>query len=389
MSWRGKTRAPGEMTDGLDGLFAAAAIRLGAGALGTTWPNPAVGAIVVKEGRVVGRGRTGRGGRPHAETEALAMAGELARGAILYASLEPCAHQGRTPPCADAVIAAGIGRVVAPIADPDPRVAGKGFEQLRAAGVEVAVGLMCDEARREHAGYLKRIEHQRPHVVLKLAVSADDAIGREGEGQVPVTGEGARRHGQALRSRFDAILVGRGTVSVDDPQLTCRLPGLADRSPVRVVLDTDGSLDRSRRVFAGEAPTWVFVASGGEERSADDAARPLPAGGSHDASVGGVRTLTAPRGEGGIDLRACLELLAREGITRVLVEGGARVARGFVEAGLADEVLLFRSPEPLCGKLVPALAGLPLSVLESSGRFRRVEQRRVGADRMTRYALVS
>ena len=226
------------MTEALDRRFMAAAIRLGASANGSTWPNPAVGAIVVKDGIVVGRGRTAPGGRPHGEPQALAMAGDSARGATLYVSLEPCAHQGREGPCADAIVSAGVGRVVAAMVDPDPRTAGAGLERLRTAGIEVTTGLLQEEASRAHAGHLCRVEGPPPYVVLKLAVSADDAIGRVGEAQVAVTGETARRHAQALRSRFDAILVGRGTVETDDPELTVRLPGLEDRSPIRVVLDT-------------------------------------------------------------------------------------------------------------------------------------------------------
>jgi diaminohydroxyphosphoribosylaminopyrimidine deaminase/5-amino-6-(5-phosphoribosylamino)uracil reductase len=357
------------MSEELDRRLLAAAIRLGAGALGTTWPSPAVGAIVVKEGMVVGRGRTAPGGRPHGEPLALAEAGEAARGATLYVSLEPCSHVGRGPPCADAVIAAGIARVVAPFADIDTRVAGRGFERMRAAGIEVATGLLAAQARRAHAGHLTQVAERRPYVVLKLAVSADDAIGRAGEGQVPITGEIARRHVQALRSRFDAIMVGRGTVEADDPELTCRLPGLEQRSPVRVVLDSDARLGSDRRVLAGgPAPTWVLTAIGPDEARA------------------ATRCLKVPRAaKGGLDLAACLGRLGSEGVTRLLVEGGAQLAKGMLEADLVDEALIFRSPAAIGGEIVPALAGLPLSEIERSERFRRVERRVFGADRMSRY----
>ena len=355
------------MAEELDRRFLAAAIRLGAGGLGTTWPNPAVGAILVKDGKVVGRGRTAPGGRPHGEAVALAEAGEAARGATIYVSLEPCAHYGRAGPCADAIVAAGVARVVAPSADPDPRVAGQGFERLRSAGIEVATGLLVEEARRAHAGHLRQVADKRPHVTLKLAVSADDAIGRVGERQVPVTGAIARRHVQALRSRYDAILVGSGTVLADDPLLTCRLPGLEGRSPVRVVLDSEGRLGDDRQVFSGSAPTWVLTAAGQEQPK------------------GQRRRLLAPRTGSGLDLAACLTRLSAEGITRLLVEGGARVARAFLEADLVDEALIFRSPSALGGDIVPALAGLPLSTIEGAGRFRRTERRRFGPDVMSRY----
>lgn len=351
----------------LDRRFMAAAIRLGAGALGATWPNPAVGAIVVKDGKVLGRGRTALGGRPHGEPQALAEAGAATRGATLYVSLEPCSHHGRTPPCADAIIAAGVTRVVAALADRNPLVAGQGFGRLRAAGVEVLTPLLQAEAARAHAGHIARVARQRPHVTLKLAVSVDDAIGRSGEARVAVTGAIAHRHVQALRSRFDAILVGRGTVEADDPELTCRLPGLEARSPVRVILDSEGSLGADGKVFKGVAPTWVFTGAG------------------PDSEAGLLRRSATPRGPAGLDLAAALTRLSAEGITRLLVEGGARVARALLEADLVDEVLLFRSPNPLGGDIVPALAGLPLSWIEGGEHFSRTERRRFGADQMSRY----
>lgn len=356
----------GEETVYLDPRFMAAAIRLGAGALGTTWPNPAVGAILVKDGRVVGRGRTAPDGRPHGEAIALAQAGLAAKGGTLYVSLEPCSHHGRTPPCADALVAAGVTRVVAPFADPDPRVAGKGFARLRAAGVEVVTGVLAEEAKRAHAGHLMRAGGQRPYVVLKLAVSADGAIGRVGEGRVRITGDVAQRHVQALRARFDALLVGSATVLADDPELTCRLPGLEGRSPVRVVVDTNGRLPRDRRLFSGVTPTWVLTAEAPDEEA------------------GNIRRLKVPRGPGGVDLSAALQRLVEEGITLLLVEGGARIARALREADLIDETMLFRSPVCIGGDIVPALAGLPLSALERCSRFRPVERRMFGTDRMTR-----
>ena len=360
------------MSDELDRRFMAAAMRLGAGALGSTWPNPAVGAIVVREGRVVGRGRTGAGGRPHGEALALAMAGDAARGATMYVSLEPCSHHGKTPPCADAIVAAGVKRVVCTLADPDPRVAGRGLARLGEAGVDVVTGVLGGEAASQQVGHFKRTQSNRPYVLLKLAVSADKAIGRRGEAQVQVTGEIARRHAQALRSRFDAILVGRGTVEADDPLLTCRLPGLSDRSPIRVVLDTEGRLAGTRKIFLGEAAAWVFSSNA-------EAATASP-------QDGNVRRFGIPRSDDGrLDLTACLERLAEEAVTRLLVEGGAQVARSLLEADLVDGVLLFRSPEKLGGDVVPALAGKPLSEIESSPRFRRTERRRFGPDEMTRY----
>jgi len=363
------------MADELDRRFMAAAIRLAASANGITSPNPAVGAIVVKDGVVVGRGRTARGGRPHAEAVALAMAGEAARGATLYSSLEPCAHRGRAGPCADAIVTAGVSRVVAAVDDPDPRTSGAGFSRLRDAGIEVESGVLSDEAVRAHAGHFRR-EKVLPHVTLKLAVSADDAIGRVGEPQVAVTGEIARRHAQVLRTRFDAVLVGRGTVEVDNPALTVRLQGLEDRSPVRVVLDTGARLPLNRRIFSeGTGATWVMsAATEGTRRDAN----------SNVADR--VRRFLVPRSsEGGLDPWSALHRLVDGGVVRLLVEGGAEVARRFLESDLVDEVLLFRSPNSLGGKLLPALAGLSLASIEASPRFRRIERRRFGDDILTRY----
>ncbi|MGH6717430.1 MAG: bifunctional diaminohydroxyphosphoribosylaminopyrimidine deaminase/5-amino-6-(5-phosphoribosylamino)uracil reductase RibD, partial [Bradyrhizobium sp.] len=220
-----------------DRRFMQLALTLGRRGLGRTWPNPAVGAVVVKDGLIVGRGWTQPGGRPHAEPEALKRAGQSARGATLYVTLEPCSHVGKSPPCTDAVIASGIARVVAAIGDPNPEVAGQGFAKLRAAGIAVDIGLEAAQAARDHAGHLRRVRDGRPHVILKLAVSADDKIGGPGGKPVAITGEAARSRVHLLRAQCDAILAGIGTVLADDPLLTCRLPGMAARSPVRVVLD--------------------------------------------------------------------------------------------------------------------------------------------------------
>src|SRR5437868_15452656 len=220
-----------------DRRFMALALGLGRRGQGRSWPNPAVGAVIVKDGVIVGRGWTQAGGRPHAEVEALARAGDTARGATLYVTLEPCSHHGKSPPCADAVIAAGIARVVSAIEDPNPEVAGQGHARLRAAGIVVDVGLGAAEAAHDHAGHFRRVRDRRPHVILKLAVSSDDKIGAAGRKPVAISGEAAKARVHLLRAQCDAILVGIGTVRADDPLLTCRLPGMAARSPVRVVLD--------------------------------------------------------------------------------------------------------------------------------------------------------
>src|SRR5207302_7735296 len=246
-----------------DQRFMQLALALGRRGLGRTWPNPAVGAVVVKDGVIVGRGWTQAGGRPHAEPEALRRAGEAARGATLYVTLEPCSHFGKSPPCVDAVIASGIARVVSAIEDPNPEVAGQGHAKLRAAGISVDIGLGAAEAARDHAGHFRRVRDKRPHVILKLAVSSDGKIGAVGRKPVAITGEAARARVRLLRAQCDAILVGIGTVQADDPLLTCRLPGMEARSPVRVVLDRSLRISGTSRLVhsARETPLWVMTSN--------------------------------------------------------------------------------------------------------------------------------
>ncbi|HMB47789.1 MAG TPA: bifunctional diaminohydroxyphosphoribosylaminopyrimidine deaminase/5-amino-6-(5-phosphoribosylamino)uracil reductase RibD [Afifellaceae bacterium] len=351
-----------------------AAIRIGAIGLGTTWPNPAVGAVVFNHERIVSSGRTARGGRPHAEKLALDDAGAEARGATLYVSLEPCAHHGRTPPCADAVVAAGIGRVVVGAVDPDPRVSGKGIAKMEAAGIRVSVSPEQNAAISANEGHFRRTGAGRPWVTLKQAVSADGMIGRKGTGQVAITGARASTHVHALRSRYDGILVGRGTVESDDPQLTCRLPGLEDRSPLRIVLDRRGVLPAGAKVFAATGSATVL-------RFVDEELRESGEGGYGDH----VQIFSVPSGKDGLDMAAVLDKLGEFGLTRILVEGGSSVAATVVRLGLADDVLLFRSQEKIGADGIAALAGLDLSVLETGEQFRIAGRRRFGDDVMTRY----
>ena len=363
----------------LDRRLMAAALRLGRRNLGRTYPNPAVGALIVRmdagEALVVGRGWTAAGGRPHAEAIALDAAGPLARGATAYVTLEPCAHEGRTPPCADALIKAGIARVVMTIDDPDPRVAGKGRAALEAAGIAVTTDVLADEAVRAHAGHISRIARGRPHVVLKLAVSADGMIGRrEGERMI-ITGKPAFDAVQAMRSETDAVIIGIGTALVDDPLLTVRLPGLQHRSPVRIILDGAARLPLGSRLVASahELPLFIIV---GAEAPADRREMLLEAG----AQLIEVRETSA-----GIDIRAAMEDLAGRGFTRVLVEGGAEVASSLVGGDLVDEIVLFRAPVVVGPNGVRALAGYALSAIERSPRYRQIDAAIVGDDQMRRY----
>ncbi|WP_291843340.1 bifunctional diaminohydroxyphosphoribosylaminopyrimidine deaminase/5-amino-6-(5-phosphoribosylamino)uracil reductase RibD [Bradyrhizobium sp.] len=360
-----------------DQRFMQLALTLGRRGLGRTWPNPAVGAVVVKDGVIVGRGWTQAGGRPHAEPEALGRAGEAARGATLYVTLEPCSHVGKSPPCVDAVIASGISRVVSAIEDPNPEIAGQGHARLRAAGIIVDVGLGAAEAARDHAGHFCRVRDKRPHVILKLAVSADGKIGAAGRKPVVITGEAARARVHLLRAQCDAILVGIGTVLADDPALTCRLPGMAARSPVRVVLDRALRLPGTSKLVhsARDTPLWVMTSDLAEA----PAAMKLGAAGAQ------VVRVAAPVSAPGLNLPAVLRALSDKGITRLMVEGGSRVAASFVAADLVDEVWLLRGADTVGPDGIPALDALPLSALTGSPAFRTRASQVLDKDTLTIY----
>jgi diaminohydroxyphosphoribosylaminopyrimidine deaminase/5-amino-6-(5-phosphoribosylamino)uracil reductase len=362
----------------VDARFMQLALALGRRGLGRTWPNPAVGAVVVKDGVIVGRGWTQPGGRPHAEPEALARAGEAARGATLYVTLEPCSHVGKSPPCVDAIIAAGIARVVSAIEDSNPQVAGQGHAKLRAAGIVVDVGLCSDEAARDHAGHFRRIRDHRPHVILKLAISSDDKIGAAGGKPVAITGDVARARVHLLRAQSDAILIGIGTALADDPVLTSRLPGMAQRSPVRVVLDRALRIPGAGRLVhsARETPLWVMTSNLSEAPAAVK------------LGAAGAQVLRVKTAASGLDLPDVLRELAAKGITRLLVEGGARVASSFVEAGLVDEIWLLRGPAAIGADGIAALGAIPLSAITQSPSFRVRASESLDQDGLTIYERV-
>ncbi len=353
-----------------DQRFMALALALGRRGLGRTWPNPAVGAVIVKDGVIVGRGWTQAGGRPHAEIEALRRAGEAARGATLYVTLEPCSHHGKSPPCADAIIAAGLARVVSALEDPNPKVAGAGHARLRAAGIAVEVGVGADEARRDHAGHIRRTRDGRPHVMLKLAISADGKAGASGGRPLAITGAAARDRVHFLRAQSDAIMIGIGTALADDPMLTCRLPGMAGYSPVRIVLDSALRLPPGSRLgqTTREVPVWVITGPEGLSATEDN------------LQARGVVILRAPGHGGRLDLSVVLKLIAERDITRLMVEGGPTVAAAFLAADLIDEAVLFQSPKVVGADGIDALKGLPLTALTQSPRLKAVRSEAIGAD---------
>jgi diaminohydroxyphosphoribosylaminopyrimidine deaminase/5-amino-6-(5-phosphoribosylamino)uracil reductase len=363
-----------------DVRFMELALGLGARGLGRTWPNPSVGAVVVRNEAdapvIIGRGWTQPGGRPHAETEALARAGAAARGATLYVTLEPCSHYGRTPPCADAAIDAGIGAVISALEDPNPQVAGAGHRRMAAAGITVRIGTLAEEARRSHAGHIRRIRDGRPHVMLKLAVSADGKAGLAGRRPVAITGEAARARVHRLRAVHDAVLTGIGTVLADDPLLTCRLPGMAQRSPVRVVLDTRLRLAAAARLVASasEVPLWVLTS----EQAANERELALQAR--------GVEVIRVPIANGALDLKAALETLAGRGITRLMVEGGPILAAALLRADLIDEAALLRSGNTIGRGGIDALEGLPIEALTRSPKLAEIGAEPLGEDMMTLFA---
>ncbi|WP_135466191.1 bifunctional diaminohydroxyphosphoribosylaminopyrimidine deaminase/5-amino-6-(5-phosphoribosylamino)uracil reductase RibD [Crenalkalicoccus roseus] len=352
-----------------------AALALARRGLGNTWPNPSVGCVIVRDGRVVGRGWTCPGGRPHAEAEALARAGEAARGATAYVTLEPCSHWGRTPPCCEALVRAGVHRVVVAARDPDPRVDGRGLARLREAGVIVELGLMEEEARALHAGFARRITRGLPLVTLKLATTLDGRIATAGGESRWITGEAARREAHALRARHDAVLVGSGTVLADDPELTCRIPGMARVPPARVVADERLRTPLTARLVrsARETPTWIATATG----------HPPPVLAPYQAA--GVEILPLRRGREGLEMAALLAALAQRGITRVLAEGGAGIAAALLRAGLVDRLAWFHAPGVMGGDGLPAVRPLPLASLSAMPRFRRVAARPLGDDVLTEF----
>jgi diaminohydroxyphosphoribosylaminopyrimidine deaminase/5-amino-6-(5-phosphoribosylamino)uracil reductase len=336
------------------------ALRLAARAAGRTSPNPLVGSVVVRDGQVVGEGYHHAAGEPHAEVNALQKAGADTRGATLYTNLEPCAHQGRTPPCVDAVREAGIARVVVAMRDPDPRTDGKGIRGLRAAGIAVEEGVMREEAERLNAGFVSRLERGRPFVLLKLATTVDGRVAVPGRRYL--SGKPALREVHRLRDRSDAVLVGIGTVLADDPELTVR--EVKGRDPLRVVVDADARTPVGAKVVRGKDPqrTVIFVARDADVRR------------TNKLREAGVLLVTAPRADGGLDLGAVLRWLGAHGVNTVMSEAGPHVAGALVRGGLADRVLLLVSPVA-GGDGPPALEGVP-----KASQLHSVRVRKLGAD---------
>lgn len=351
-------------TDARDNRFMGAALALAHRGLGRVWPNPAVGCVLVApDGDVVGRGWTQPGGRPHAETEALARAGDTARGATAYVSLEPCSHTGKTGPCADALIRAGITRAVIATEDPDPRVAGQGIEKLRKAGITVTVGVGRTDAERLNAGFFRRVLDNRPLVMAKFATTLDGKVGTHRGESKWITGEAARGWGHALRATHDALITGASTVRVDNPDLTCRLPGMEACSPVRVVMDSRLNMPLTSRIVATaqDFPTWVVTCEG------------APRERRHALSDLGIEVIeVAPDDGGRPEVMATLCELATRGITRAMVEGGPHIMATFMRSGVVDRIAWFRAAGVMGGDGLPAAHGFGVDRLADMPRYVRV-----------------
>ncbi|MEJ0017394.1 MAG: bifunctional diaminohydroxyphosphoribosylaminopyrimidine deaminase/5-amino-6-(5-phosphoribosylamino)uracil reductase RibD [Acetobacteraceae bacterium] len=358
-----------------DAAHMRAALALARRGLGSTWPNPSVGCVVVKDGRVVGRAVTAPGGRPHAEPRALEAAGAAARGATVYVTLEPCCHWGRTPPCTDALVAAGVARVVIATRDPDPRVDGDGIARLRAAGILVEEGVLRDEAEEVVAGFRCKQQHGRPLVTLKLASTLDGRIAtRTGESRW-ITGAAARRAAHALRGRHDGVMVGVGTVLADNPELTCRLPGFRSTQVVRVVADSHlrTPLTATLAATAGKVPTWMLIRAG-TDRERRRAFADL-----------GATLIEVAGAETGVDPAAALRALGQAGLTRLLVEGGAELAASLLRADLVDRIAWFHAPAVMGGDAWPAVQAFGVEHLAAMPRFARVGATVLGDDMLSEY----
>ncbi len=352
-----------------------AALALARRGLGTTWPNPSVGCVIVRDGRVVGRGTTSPGGRPHAEVVALQAAADRAKGATAYVTLEPCCHFGRSPPCTDALIAAGIARVVVAATDPDPRVNGEGLVKLRAAGIDVQTGLLQAEALETLIGFSHHITLGRPMVTLKLASTLDGRIATTGGESQWITGTPARRLAHAMRGRHDAVMVGVGTVLADNPDLTCRIPGFRPTPSVRIVADSHLRTPLTSRLLATaqEIPTW-FLLRQGTNLAREEAFTTI-----------GAKLIKVPGSTAGVDLIAAMSALSTAGLTRILVEGGGQLAAALLRDDLVDRIAWFHAPCVMGGDGWPAVQAFGIRTLEQMPRFRRDCTTLVGNDMLSKF----
>jgi diaminohydroxyphosphoribosylaminopyrimidine deaminase/5-amino-6-(5-phosphoribosylamino)uracil reductase len=364
-----------------DTRFMAAALNFGRRHMGMAAPNPSVGAVIVRnegiEPVIVARGVTAKGGRPHAETEALKAARDAAKGSTVYVTLEPCAHQSKTPPCASALLQAKVGRVVIAIEDPNPLVSGNGIRMLRDAGIETIVGIGAAQAKIDHAGHFRRVRDGRPHILLKIAVSADGKTGLAGRKPARISGPVSMAEAHILRATCDAIMVGSGTVLADNPKLDCRLPGMEDRSPIRVVLDGSLRIPLDCHLVQTAKARKLIVIAG--ERAPADKENTLVQLGVEVLRVSSTRDRYRKP-----VIEEAMTLLGSRGITRLLVEGGPMLSASLLQNDLVDEAVVVRAPVTLGADAIDALESLPLDALLASPKLGIIEERMLGEDRMIR-----
>ncbi len=360
------------MASALDHQYMLHAIRIAERVRGRTAPNPGVGCVIVKDEQVVGYAHSGVGGRPHAEPQAIEMAGEAARGATLYCTLEPCCHTGQTPPCTDAIIQAGIARVVIGCVDRDERVAAQGIAALRAARIEVETGIAEEACQRLHASFFTRITDYRPEVTLKIATTLDGNIALANGASQWITGEQARRFGHMLRARHDAIATGIGTAMQDNPALNCRLPGMQSHSPTRIVFDSMLRIGEQQALVSDDpAHTWIITRAAHRDEHAERCER---------LEACGIRLLFADERDGKIDLADALRLLAKEGINSLLLEAGQVLSTAFLRAELIDTLYWFRAPSLIGSDGMPGFGAMRYESLAQIARFQRRDTLALGSD---------
>ena len=356
------------------------ALNLAGRGLGRTWPNPSVGCVIVENGNIVGRGWTQPSGQPHAEVEALRRAGSQAIGATAYVTLEPCVHLGKTPPCTEALINAGIKKVMISLPDPDPRVNGKGIKALQNAGIKTEIGLGSEEAKTINAGFFQRVQNSKPFITLKFATTLDGMIATEVGASAWITGETARRLGHLLRANHDAVLIGAHTAEKDNPLLTCRLPGMKECSPIRIVVASSLRLPLTHSLLqtALEIPTWFFTTTIFEQDYEKCTAY----------EKAGVKLfIVEPDEKGKPNLLEVVRELAKKGITRLLVEGGGVIAASFLKEALVDEIFWFRAAKLIGGDGVPAISGMGIENIKDTIQVKRLSVEIMGEDILERYSL--
>ena len=352
------------------------ALRLARRGLGNVYPNPSVRCILVKENRVVGRGWTQKGGRPHAEVMALRQAGEASQGATAYCTLEPCAHFGKSAPCCDALINAGVSSVVVAMRDPDPRVDGRGLEKLKRSGIKVKEGICSEQALKIMEGFLSVVRTGSPVITLKIAMSIDSRISTKNGESKWITGEASRKYGHLLRANHDAILTGIGTIITDNPRLDCRLKGLEERSPVRVLLDTNlrVSMNSNFVGMARDKDTFLFTSV-----KTDEAKR-------EKLVALGLKVVTLCVDEDGqLPVRKCLKVLAKNGITTILIEAGGQVASSLVRHDLVDKLIVYRAPIVIGGDGIAACHPIGVEGLDDAKKFNLQKLQEIDGDIMEFY----